>query len=277
MLLAAIPLLAGCVGIDGAIDLRDDGTTSYDFTVTTSQAYLAEIGVEPTPALCDDVARAFPVGVRVTADVTAEHVACHASGTAPTLQFSDHLERSTGAIISHVDGTYTFEWATGVPSDAHQRIDGFEFSVTFPGGVLEHNGSSTVWLNTVTWRDPDDLMSDTGLRATGRDRGWPLPVLAAGALVVGIGLLLALAVRAAGRRRAAPEEDVPDGSGSAPQFEGTVAGAPAAPRGERLPPQAWAPDAGPAADPPRATDPSPPIPTGDTPEPGGRSPWAPPG
>ncbi len=58
-------------------------------------------------------------------------------------------------------------------ADGEEVIDGayyteFEFSITFPGEVLTHNGSSTVAGTTVTWTDADDFYSVEGLKATAK-------------------------------------------------------------------------------------------------------------
>ena len=73
------------------------------------------------------------------------------------------------------------------PSDISDMagIKDSKVSVTFPGTVLSHSGSSKVDGNTATWTDVNDLFSTGGLTASGKSQGGlPGWVWVVGALVV---------------------------------------------------------------------------------------------
>ncbi|MDQ7994093.1 MAG: hypothetical protein AAGC63_09115 [Propionicimonas sp.] len=275
-MLALLPLLAGCVTIHGQFELGGDGTSRYDLTVVVLRASAG--ATQDAPVLfCNDFQRIFPPGVVIDTVEDGGHVSCRLSGTAPTAELGDRLERSTGAVIRHEEGSYRFIWDPRSDPSLAEGVDDFEFSVTFPGEVLEHSGSSTVSGTTVTWRDPADLFTPGGLSAAGLDRGRPWPAfLAATGLVLGLGAMLALAGRVARRRRADEAGSAPLSSWPPPSPHARVAGAGFLPAGERLPPQAWAPGPPELSHRPApevGVDPGPETGRAEPPPP---SPWAPP-
>ncbi|WCC79468.1 hypothetical protein O6R08_08070 [Cutibacterium equinum] len=88
-------------------------------------------------------------------------------------------------------------------------ISDFKISVTFPGKVLSHSGSSKVDGKTVTWTDVRDLSSSSGLEASGERRsgfpGWAWMVLVV--VVVAVGGAIAAVVTSKkkdGRQPGAP-------------------------------------------------------------------------
>ncbi len=86
-------------------------------------------------------------------------------------------EVSEDSPIQQVGDEIHFNWSAAELSEADdQGVDAsyfseFEISVTFPGEVLTHNGSSTVAGTTVTWTDANDFFTDEGLQATAKASG----------------------------------------------------------------------------------------------------------
>ena len=63
------------------------------------------------------------------------------------------------------------QWSFHMPGSNSQGISAsmitdFEIKVTFPGKVLTASGTGEISGNTVTWKDPADLTSSEGLKAT---------------------------------------------------------------------------------------------------------------
>lgn len=119
----------------------------------------------------------------------------------------------------------------------------FRVSVTFPGEVQSHSGSSTVEGRKVTWTRTSDL-SGAGLEATSKVGGWPSWLVPA---LIGLGVLLAglvvfLFVRL--RRQAPPTgQPVPwtPANGAGPGVPPTSTGASAAWPSDQASP-GWTPD-----------------------------------
>ena len=159
-------------------------------------AAMAESGEETTPDdLCGQASSDDRVADATVKDVSDDdYVACQMSGTTD-------LESMAG-ILDHADGTYVFAvtsseagGAAGLGADV---FDSFAISVTFPGPVTEHNGSSTVDGTTVTWTDPGDLYGSDGLRAVGKDTAssaWQWVVLAGAGLLGAAAVVLLLVLR----------------------------------------------------------------------------------
>ncbi|EGR95493.1 LppM family (lipo)protein [Cutibacterium namnetense] len=106
----------------------------------------------------------------------------HKAGVPVDIAFDDETIRF------HFDGSDLSDSVPGVdPSDISDMagIKDFKVSVTFPGTVLSHSGSSKVDGNTATWTDVNDLLSTGGLTASGKSQsGLPGWVWVVGALVV---------------------------------------------------------------------------------------------
>lgn len=96
------------------------------------------------------------------------YTGCRISGTGRLADMS-----GGGTAITFADDVWTFHMEgdeAGEEMSAEMFTD-FRVSVTFPGEVLSHNGTSTVDGNTVTWTDPNDMFTAEGLKATGSDEG----------------------------------------------------------------------------------------------------------
>ena len=116
------------------------------------------------------------------------------------------------------------QWSFHMPGSNSQGISAsmitdFEIKVTFPGKVLTASGTGEISGNTVTWKDPADLTSSEGLKATASntsDLTWLWVVL--GVMVVG-GAVVAVILVQRGRAKAArpgPGQPGPQGGFQGP-------------------------------------------------------------
>lgn len=116
------------------------------------------------------------------------------------------------------------QWSFHMPGSNSQGISAsmitdFEIKVTFPGKVLTASGTGEISGNTVTWKDPADLTSSEGLKATASntsDLTWLWVVL--GVMVVG-GAVVAVFLVQRGRAKAArpgPGQPGPQGGFQGP-------------------------------------------------------------
>jgi hypothetical protein len=202
--------------------------------------------------------------------------------------------------IVHADGEYRFAMASGeidVSTGGQDQVTAalftdFRVSVTFPGEVTSHNGSSTVEGTTVTWTDASDLTSGEGLRATADEPGSVLALLpwlgaallVAAGVVAGV-LLVNRRARATGRPAAgAPQWGPPPGAGYPAQpgqgYPLQPGGYPPQPGGYPIQPgQGYPPQSVPPQRPPRVGDYADPSfldspPPEEPPREPPRSPWA---
>lgn len=161
------------VTVDTGLDKSSEAAAG-----TTKEEMCAPGGESSGPTLKDEKREPYDDGT---------YIGCRISGTATVSQMGEELE-----IRKQDDGTWLFQQMGSSDEDSGQSaamFDSFEVSVTFPGKVLSHNGSSTVSGKTVTWTNPNDLFSTDGLRATGEDGGG----LSAVPLVIGV-LVIAAAL-----------------------------------------------------------------------------------
>lgn len=268
-------MLAGCVTLDADFRLHDDRTVDYQARLTLDLAAL-DLEASPDPDLCDNLSWWFsgdPKAEPITSDGV---LGCRVRGTASIGDLADSEIGRRGLEVTHQEGHLDFSWKlTG--ADLSDQISEFEVSVTFPGEVVEHNGSSTVAWNTVTWRDPADLFQPAGLVARGRDRLDPRVTVLLVAGMLGLAGLVVGSVavglkRHRSRRPELPEQwPPPDPESKVLPADTDLAPERGAP--EPLPPEAWAP--GPEDDrqvivvADHHVEPSPPPPPR-------ASPWAPP-
>lgn len=279
MAVLAAPVLAGCMTLDAHLEIRADETIRYHAVGTVTRDYLESEGLDPDAEvdLCQSLSHSFFGEVTMERLTTPDRVGCQIDGVSPVGESGPSEIGRSGLTVLRADGVYTFSWNPMPGADAAAALSEFEVSVTFPGEVVEHNGSSTVWWNTVTWRDPADLFRPAGLVAKGNDK----PSLLATVLpLVG---LLALAVlafwsgsvlvrrlrRGSAEPSAEPQSSDPGESGAAGVAEAMRAADPPAP--EPLTPQAWAPQPEDLAE-SSSTTASDPRTEPET----ERSPWAPP-
>lgn len=95
---------------------------------------------------------------------------CRMSGTVPVAVLTND---ATSLVLN--GGVWTFQMKEQ-PGEGDEGLDAamfsdFRVSITFPGEVLSHTGSSTVDGTTVTWNDANDLTAPEGLMATAKGGG----------------------------------------------------------------------------------------------------------
>lgn len=215
-------LLTSCMrlNVDYVIHSQDSIDVTLNYGV--EKAMLEEVGQLVTgDQLCSAVSRGRPGETAVVPYEDDAYVGC-ASTTNASLSTID----DTGRNLKLADGVWTFqlsgtdlEGAGGTGEVTAEAFTDFRVSVTFPGAVITHNGSSTIDGRTVTWTDPADLLTAEGLLATGEDAG----VLGGGststALYAGLAIALALLAGLAfwlvrrARTRNAAQTDAPGSPG----------------------------------------------------------------
>lgn len=212
LLVPLVLLLSSCIRMTADYDIvsENEVTLVADFGIQNSAA--AQMGSE-VPDLCEQ--EGFDDVQGATAEPYAEegdggYTGCRISGTARTSDLS-----GDGTTIELADGVWTFamEGTPGEEEMSAEMFSDFRVSVTFPGKVLSHNGTSTVEGTTVTWSTAADMFTADGLLATAEDGAGGVDWLwiALGALVIA-GIAAAVVVATRNRRRHEPEPTFQDGS-----------------------------------------------------------------
>lgn len=190
-LLAALCLplllvLAGCVRLSADLTINSDETLAIKMDMGINKEKLAASGSGQTFTEKDCKSDNMPLGSKSTFYDENGYVGCRIEGRVGISE----LKQTDGLAVTHANGLYTFHWGSGSSSAGQAgaaMFEQFKVSVSFPGQVTEHNGSSTVSGNTVTWNSATDLFSTEGLKASGKDSGG-LPIIP---IVIGlVGLLL---------------------------------------------------------------------------------------
>ncbi|MEA4945226.1 MAG: hypothetical protein VB080_12415 [Propionicimonas sp.] len=294
--LAALPLLYGCVSLEVTLQLGSQQTVDYDLYVEVPVQTLEQSGQWDgsvrTLNLCDRFALGahwFEGATDVLPTRAGDRVGCRLRGSESLDDFSGNRPADGGFDLSHADGRFEFRWWPFASPELPDLMDDLTVSVTFPGEVLEHNGSSTVSGTTVTWQDPHDLFENEGLLAVGEDTPsiWVLsarwgPIVALAAILLGLAGLVWWRLS---RRSSSPEpeetaevvdepvaEPAPDAAA-----ERRAWGPPAeTDRWEVVPSEAWAPQPADLVEPPPPADRPAAVPDRDAPAAGlPSSPWAP--
>lgn len=192
-LLAALCLplllvLAGCVRLSADLTINSDETLAIKMDMGINKEKLAASGSGQTFTEKDCKSDNMPLGSKSTFYDENGYVGCRIEGKVGISE----LKQSDGLAVTHANGLYTFHWGSGSSSAGQAgaaMFEQFKVSVSFPGQVTEHNGSSTVSGNTVTWNSATDLFSTEGLKASGKDSGGlpiiPIVIGLVGLLVVG--------------------------------------------------------------------------------------------
>lgn len=192
------------------VDIRSDDDIRVTMMIGLERSAAATMGEgdeELTPEdLCGQAGDDTGVRDATVKDVSDdEYIACEMSGTTDLASMADSLQ--------HADGKYTFSMTSGEGGGSSAELgaeafDSFKIAVTFPGEVLEHNGSSTVDGTTVTWTDPNDMYGSEGLRAVGEDTAssssWLWIALAGVGMLGVVAVVLLLVLRGRRGQSAAP-------------------------------------------------------------------------
>ncbi|WP_203567528.1 LppM family (lipo)protein [Aestuariimicrobium ganziense] len=185
-ILLAVPLLflfTSCMRMQANFDIKSAERVEVTMDVGLQKA-LAEqsgetmtkeelceessTGSKPTDGLNDAKTEPYDDGT---------YIGCKVTGWAPAGTLS-----SSGSTINLTDGVWTFQMSgdgsTGgtEASQAAAMLSDFKVSVTFPGKVLTHNGTSTVDGKTATWTSAKDLFTAEGLKATAEDGSGGIPI-----------------------------------------------------------------------------------------------------
>jgi hypothetical protein len=242
--------------LNGHVEVHGDDTVSFEFHAEVTEDYLKESVGGDGRGREYDTERGLCDGLWLNDDVVAGEIAfvpteregwrgCRVTGSADRADFGRTSIGRTGMVVVGGRDEYRFVWAPTDSPEAAAQLEHFEFSVTFPGPVTSHSGSGTVWMNTVTWTDPADLVARPGLIATGkREPGlvqrliWPVGM--AVALVA-----VACIARAVMSRRRRVDIVTPGRSAQSPQVQPDQQPMSAEPH--PVDPEIWAP--GPADQP----------------------------
>ncbi|MGJ3509034.1 LppM family (lipo)protein [Enemella sp. A6] len=169
--LPLILLLSGCMRFHADVEILGGGSDEIEYTVIMAvrNKDFEASGDKPPEDPCAGMRTSGPddklepikqpgpegfTGCRITGR----------GGTDALNKLDVKIDKSNGVWTIKVSP----EGAAGGEAPPDNSAD-FRFSVTFPGDVLSHNGSSTLDGRTVTWTDPADLLSKQGLVAQGRD------------------------------------------------------------------------------------------------------------
>jgi len=174
---ALIPLalvLTGCVNLSMGLTINSDSDISVSATVGIDSSVAPMAGITD---MCDYLQQnggfSLPGNINMQSSTNNGYLNCTISSTLTLADFSSAT--STGLSLTHTGGLYTFTFDSAAdtssisPGELSSIITSMSISVTFPGAVVSHSGSSTVQGNTVTWTDPNDLLAST-LTATGKDK-----------------------------------------------------------------------------------------------------------
>lgn len=259
-LLPLLLLLTGCIRLNMDFVINADDTAKLTANIGINKETYTQMG-QPVPSgaeMCKDSPTTVGNATSTPYD-DGTYVGCKIEGTGALTAISGD---SQGLSITHANGVYTFAMNNSGSSSGGQlaanMFTEFRVSVTFPGEVVSHSGSSTVSGTTVTWTSAADLLSADGLKASGKDTAglpWMLILGIGGGLVVVGGVVVAI-VLLSRRKKAAPAAAYPGmpagGQAAYPPQSGApmnwtpsapTSGYPPAPAGPQYPP-AQPPQAG---------------------------------
>ena len=199
LVLAPLLLLAGCVKFDTAMEIKDENHIHLKSTVGVSKsiasAYSDRLATELSNCNNSMGSAGTGSGNKIEKFEDKDYVGCIVAGDTTAAD----LNKDRGMQATFDKKEVSFRMTSDLFRDggrSDQAIDAsmfsdFKVSVTFPGKVLSHSGSSKVDGNTITWTDPKDLFSSSGLTATSkRSNGIPTWVW----IVVALGVLAIIGV-----------------------------------------------------------------------------------
>lgn len=173
LLLAPLLMLSGCMKFNASYDIKDEEHVNANLTIAVSKS-MAEMSGQNTGGElkeCEQLMSASGITDKATAKKYEddEHIGCTIVGEDNAKNIGT---RDSGVAITFTDDEVRFRMGQEIfsPETSGQEItpemlSDFKVSVTFPGTVTQHSGSSTVNGNTVTWTSAKELMS-SGITAT---------------------------------------------------------------------------------------------------------------
>lgn len=206
LLLAPLLMLSGCMKFNASYDIKDEEHVNANLTIAVSKS-MAEMSGQNTGGElkeCEQLMSASGITDKATAKKYEddEHIGCTIVGEDNAKNIGT---RDSGVAITFTDDEVRFRMGQEIfsPETSGQEItpemlSDFKVSVTFPGTVTQHSGSSTVNGNTVTWTSAKELMS-SGITATSERSSsalawWMWLIIGVLALAV-IGAVIAVIVR----------------------------------------------------------------------------------
>ena len=191
---------------NASYDIKDEEHVNANLTIAVSKS-MAEMSGQNTGGElkeCEQVMSAFGVTDKAATKryEDDEYIGCTIVGEDSAKNIGT---RDSGVAITFTDDEVRFRMGQEIfsPETSGQEItpemlSDFKVSVTFPGTVTQHSGSSTVDGNTVTWTSAKELMS-SGITATSERSSsalawWMWLIIGVLALAV-IGAVIAVVVR----------------------------------------------------------------------------------
>ena len=218
LLLAPLLLLAGCVKFDTSMELKDENHIHLKATVGISKSMVGMSGGNLPPEFsdCSNSKESAGVGSSDKAEKLEDEEYIGCTFTKDTT--AAELNKEPGMKVTFDEDEVSAQVSSDLFRDSGRSgeaigatmFSDFKVSVTFPGKVVSHSGSSTVDGNTVTWTDPKDLFSSSGLTAASkRSNGIPAWIWI-GAAVVGLaiaGAVVVIVSKKKGPKATQPEDD----------------------------------------------------------------------
>jgi len=191
---------------NASYDIKDEEHVNANLTIAVSKS-MAEMSGQNTGGElkeCEQLMSASGVTDKAVAKKYEddEYIGCTIVGEDNAKNIGT---RDSGVAITFTDDEVKFRMGQEIfsPETSGQEItpemlSDFKVSVTFPGAVTQHSGSSTVDGNTVTWTSAKELMS-SGITATSERSSsalawWMWLIIGVLALAV-IGAVIAVIVR----------------------------------------------------------------------------------
>lgn len=154
--------------VEAGLDITSESHIRVFMSVGVDKAYAGTMS--SADELCEQMRESMAPEAQESVGLIpreeANYYSCEMSSEGPVKDFYP--------LLTHAAGVWDFQLdARDLGSDVNKRtvgsLDELKISVTFPGKVLTHNGSSEVSGHTVTWTSGKDLVSPEGLRATASD------------------------------------------------------------------------------------------------------------
>ena len=191
-LLPLMFLLSGCIKMSMSIDIKSESDIQAAISMGVKKSDAATLNVSSADSLCSELkssgsSTSTDQKLKYTPKDDGDYYTCEMSGQTSLADMKQNLSHENGVWTFHLTGS---ELNSSINSSSASGLDEFKVSVTFPGKVLSHNGSSMVSGRTVTWTKAEDLTSAEGLKATGSDTGgggmpvWAWVLIGLGALAL---------------------------------------------------------------------------------------------
>ena len=216
LIIAPLLLLAGCAKFDTAMEIKDENHVHLKSTVGVSKS-IASTSDDPLVSElsdCNNSKGSAGTGSdgKVEKFEDDNYIGCIIAGETTAA----NLDKEVGMQITFDKNEVSFKMTSDLFRDSGRSdrtpdasmFSDFKVSVTFPGKVLSHSGSSKVDGNTVTWTDPNDLLFGSGLTATSkRSNGiptWAWIVVAVAVLAI-VGIVVVILNKKKGQKAGQPE------------------------------------------------------------------------